>query len=208
MRSSLLCFALISSVCAGCKRDEVTHVQVAKQTQPVQAPPSAAPMNAPMNAPPPGMAGDVPPPPAATGPGALQWTLPKGWTQSSTGGMRVATLKAPIEGKLDVSVVVLGGPAGGELANVNRWRGQIGLGPIDEAGLGSSRKVVKAPAGGVNVYDFTGEGTVKSRLVAAIATGPDGKTWFVKMVGDATAVDKAASDFNQLLGSLRFAANG
>jgi len=201
MRASTLCLTMMFVAAAACKRDEVAHVQVMKQAEPVMPPARTAAQ------PPPGMAGDVPPPPAATGPGALQWTLPKGWTSTASGGMRVATLKAPVEGKLDVSVVVLGGPAGGELANVNRWRGQIGLGPFDDAGLTASRKTVKAPAGAVSVYDFTGEGSVKSRLVAAIATGPDGKTWFVKMVGDAAAADKAIADFNQLLGSLRFAAN-
>ena len=207
MRASNLLLMFLAAAGA-CKRDEVTHVQVMKQAEPVMPPArAAAPMAPPGQTAAPGMSGDVPPPPAATGPGALQWTLPKGWTSTASGGMRVATLKAPVEGKLDVSVVVLGGPAGGELANVNRWRGQIGLAPFDDAGLAGSRKTVKAPAGAVSVYDFTGEGTAKSRLVAAIATGPDGKTWFVKMVGDAGAAGQAISDFNQLLGSLRFAAN-
>jgi hypothetical protein len=117
--------------------------------------------------------------------------------------MRYATFTAPVPGKLDASVVVLPGPAGGELANVNRWRGQIGLPPLDEAGLAAARKVLKARAGPLKVYDFTSDGKPGSRLVAALAEA-GGNTWFVKMTGDADAVGAARSDFMKLLGSLRF----
>ncbi len=146
------------------------------------------------------MTGDVPPPPRPEG--GLAWTLPKGWEQSVAGGMRYATLKAPAKGKLDVSVVVLPGPAGGELANVNRWRGQIGLGPIDAVELAAARKAVKSKAGEVALYDFTSDGQVKSRLVAGL-TQAQGNTWFVKMVGDAEPVAAAHPEFIHLLESLR-----
>jgi hypothetical protein len=98
---------------------------------------------------------------------------------------------------------VLPGPAGGELANVNRWRGQIGLPPLDEAALAAARQVVKAKAGPLKVYDFTNEAKPGSRLVAALAES-GGNTWFVKMTGDAEAVGAARPDFMKLLGSLRF----
>jgi hypothetical protein len=141
------------------------------------------------------------PPPRPTE-GALRWTLPKGWTESVAGGMRYATLKAPGAGKLDVSVVVLPGPAGGELANVNRWRGQIGLGPIDEAALAKARVAVKAKVGEVALYDFTSEGAARSRVVAGLLS-VGGNTWFVKMVGDLDPVAAARRDFIRILESLR-----
>lgn len=116
--------------------------------------------------------------------------------------MRFATFKAPYPGKLEATVVVLPGQAGGELANVNRWRGQIGLPPLDEAGLVKARAVVKAKAGSVNVYDFTSEGQAKSRMVAGYISTPDENTWFLKMTGDAAPVAKAKPDFMTILGSL------
>jgi hypothetical protein len=134
---------------------------------------------------------------------ALRWTLPKGWTEASGGAMRFATLKPPVGGKVDASVVVLPGPAGGELANVNRWRGQIGLPAIDEASLARARKLMKTQAGPLKVYDFTSEGAPRSRVVAGL-TEAAGSTWFVKISGDAEAVGAAREDFMQLLGSLRF----
>jgi hypothetical protein len=152
----------------------------------------------------PAMQGDVPPPPVPSEKGALKWTLPKGWTEARSGGMRYATLTAPVQGKLDVSVVVLPGAAGGELANVNRWRGQIGLAPVDEAALGQSRKSVATKAGDIALFDFVSDGDKKSRMLAGLLSSPDGSSWFVKMVGDEPSVDAARTDFIHLLESLRF----
>jgi len=148
------------------------------------------------------MEGAVPPPPKPTGASQLTWDLPKGWTQSLTGGIRYATLKAPIGGNVDASVVVLAGPAGGELANVNRWRSQIGLPPLAEEALGTARKSIATKAGPLSLYDFVSEGNVKTRLVAGIATSDD-NTWFFKMTGDADAVGKALPDFTKLVESIR-----
>lgn len=186
---------------AGCQRDDVIHARVPKAAT---AEAGAAQPPAGMQAmPPPGMTGDVPAPPAPTGSSALKWKLPKGWTQSLAGGIRYATLKAPAAGRVDVSVVVLPGSAGGELANVNRWRGQIGLAPIDEPALATARKTIQTPAGTVSVYDFTGEGKAKTRMVAGLLSA-DGNSWFIKMVGDADPVGASRSDFIHLLETLRF----
>ncbi len=188
MRALALACALAGIT--ACDRDEVTHFRVAK------AAPAAAPtMPAGM-----GMAGDVAPPPT---PGAgLRWTLPRGWSETQGGSMRYASFKVPVKGTVDASVVVLPGPAGGELANVNRWRGQIGLEPLDEAALAAARKTVATKAGPLKVYDFTSGGASGKRLVAGL-TEIEGNTWFVKLTGDAGAVGAAREDFMKLLGSLR-----
>jgi hypothetical protein len=142
-------------------------------------------------------------PPPATPQAALKWSLPKGWSEAPGGGtMRFATFKAPYA-KVEATVVVLPGPAGGELANVNRWRGQIGLPALaDEPSLAKSRTMLKTRAGAVNVYDFTSDGPTKSRLVAGYISTPDGNTWFLKLTGDADAVAKAKPEFMTILGSL------
>ncbi len=116
--------------------------------------------------------------------------------------MRYATLKAPVEGRIDVSVTVLPGEAGGELANVNRWRGQIGLPAMDAAALAAAREPLRTKAGTVSVYDFTNDAGAKSRVVAGLAV-VDGNTWFVKMTGDAAAVAAARPDFLRIVESLR-----
>lgn len=186
-----LAVILAAGALAACDRDEVSHFRVAK------AP--AAPAGSP--AAPAAMAGDVPPP--ATPASALAWTLPKGWTAVEGGAMRYASFKVPVKGTVDASVVVLPGPAGGELANVNRWRGQIGLGPLDEAALAAARRTLASKAGRIDVYDFASDGAPRKRLIAGL-TEAAGNTWFVKLTGDADAVGAARDDFMKLLGSLRF----
>jgi hypothetical protein len=183
--------ALVVLASSGCQREEVTRARVPK---------SVPQATAPGGAPPPGMAGDVDAPPRPEH--GMTWTLPKGWKEERQGGMRFATLQPGVPGRVDGSVVVLPGDAGGELANVNRWRGQIGLPAIDAAELARARTVIKSGAGAVGVYDFTGEGQKKSRLVAGLLE-VNGSTWFIKLTGDAEAVAAARAGFLQLIGSLR-----
>ncbi len=194
--------AVAAAAVTGCRGDQVTHFQVPKEA-PAVAPAAAQGM--------PGTAGggamangDLPPPPALEGP-VLRWTLPKGWKESLSGGIRYATLTPATPGRIEATVVVLPGPAGGELANVNRWRGQIGLPPIDEAALASMRKRIATKAGPVSVYDFESDGQARTRLIAALATA-EGNSWFVKMSGDAGPVGAARADFVRLLESLRLEA--
>ena len=75
------------------------------------------------------------------------WTLPEGWQQQPGNQIRYATVLIPAEGKaLEVSVTALPNSGGDDdeyvLANVNRWRGQLRLPPIDKQQLpGDSTKI-------------------------------------------------------------------
>jgi hypothetical protein len=184
---------IVSALAPGCRRDEITHFQVSKR--PAAAAVGAAP------AAPAGMTGEVAAPAAPAN--GIKWTLPKGWKATLVGGMRYATLQPPGAGRVDVSVVTLTGAAGGELANVNRWRGQLGLAPTDAAALASTRKEITTKAGPLSLYDFSSEGAEKTRMLAAVLVF-EGNSWFVKMVGDAGAVTAARPDFVHLLQSLHF----
>lgn len=137
--------------------------------------------------------------------GGVRWTLPSGWQERQGGGdMRYATLTPP-GAKAEVTVVRLSGPAGGELANVNRWRNQLGLPPLGEPELVPARKVLGTAAGELAVYDFTSSGAEKLRTVAGL-TSVQGETWFFKLTGDADAVASVRPAFLDLLGSLRLEA--
>jgi len=208
MNRKLLVAVSLLALVSACKRNEspplLTPPQVQENPSPAN---SALPPGHPSIAMEP-QAKDMPalpPPPMPSAADAIQWELPTGWAESRPGGMRFATLKPPVPGKIDVSVIMLPGAAGGELGNVNRWRGQIGLPPIDEAGRAHVRKEVKSKAGGVSLYDFAGEGPDKQRMLAGLLFAND-KSWFFKMVGDSTAVEAARPDFVKFLGNLHFPA--
>jgi len=201
LKVSFLLGAALLSLAIGCRSEQVSHYRVPKESAAADSGPRPTMPPKPMGERTGDMpASDVPPPP--TPKGALKWSLPKGWSELPGGGMRFATFKAPYPGKLEATVVVLPGPAGGELANVNRWRGQIALPALDEAALAKARTAIKSKAGSVNVYDFTSDGQAKSRMVAGYISTPDGNTWFIKLTGDADPVAKAKPDFMTILGSL------
>ncbi len=87
----------------------------------------------------------------------VRWTLPAGWSEEKGAGDRVATLRVgPGQPPLELTVTRLGGDAGGVLANVNRWRGQLGLGAIGEAELASKSTTLDLGAAKAVVVDLEG----------------------------------------------------
>jgi hypothetical protein len=149
--------------------------------------------------------------PTPSAPAGFTFEVPAGWQQQPGSAMRVASFRVPGTGvrDADISVFALGGPAGGELANVNRWRGQLGLPPLDAATLTASATTVNAPGGVVfRVFEF--ESTAASaddnrptRLLAAILPRGD-RTWFVKMTGETASVAAQRPAFVLFLESFRF----
>jgi hypothetical protein len=60
--------------------------------------------------------------------GQIRWTAPAGWQEESGGRYRFGK----DDPRLEMTVVRLAGAAGGTLANVNRWREQLGLDPVTD----------------------------------------------------------------------------
>lgn len=184
LRRALL--TLILTAFAGCR-----DARIERYTIPKSPPGSGAPVAA------------LAAPPSA---GGLSWTAPERWKARAAGGMRAASYAVPgPEGaEADFSVVVLPGPAGGGLANVNRWRGQLGLAPIDAAGMeaSSARIAVQALGGDLRVVDLSAPSSPAERTVGAIFEAA-GKTWFFKLTGPDAAVAGAKTEFVEFLKSLR-----
>ena len=131
----------------------------------------------------------------------MPWTVPAGWEEKPASGMRVASyaVKRPDGRSADISVVAMGGGAGGELENVNRWRNQIGLEPVTEAELASQRSIVPAGNRQVVMYELDGKKAVleekyAARTLAAIL--PAGEmTVFFKITGENALVAEQKPQF-------------
>jgi hypothetical protein len=124
--------------------------------------------------------------------------------------MRLASFKvASPDGKqADVSIVPLPGMAGGDLANVNRWRGQVGLAPISEAELAPQAQAVEIGGQAGRLYDLAGQNpgsSEKVRILAAVSRR-EGMAWFFKMNGDDQLVAQQKPQFVEFLKSLKFPA--
>ena len=149
----------------------------------------------------------TPPPIEAAQGGPLQYTLPANWQEKPLTPMRVASFKAmaPNRKETDISVVSLPGIAGGDLANVNRWRGQVQLEPIDEATLAKSTEHVRANGHDFLVVDLASAQPIsgeKQRILAAILDVND-RSWFIKMTGEDKAVASQKSEFTDFLSGLK-----
>jgi hypothetical protein len=133
----------------------------------------------------------------------LTWTTPAGWTEVPPSEMRVGSFKvAGAGGKLaDVSIVPLPGMAGGDFANVNRWRGQVGLAPLADNDLQNLGENVEAGGQPAQLYDLAGQ---SSRILGVIQHRGD-TAWFYKMTGDPDLVEQQKPTFVAFLKTLNFA---
>jgi hypothetical protein len=85
--------------------------------------------------------------------------------------------------------------------NINRWRGQIGLAPIEESDL--AKTIQRFEVGGTegSFVDLEGQ---DQRIVAVAAARPDG-TWFIKMKGPKELAEKHKAEFEAFIRSVKFA---
>ena len=136
----------------------------------------------------------------------VQWKVPKGWTERPASAMRVGSFQVlGADGKsADVSVIPLSGEAGGDLANINRWRGQIQLKPFTQDELEAQSEIISPGGRRMRLVDFA---NAHKRLLAAIYVRGQ-TTWFFKMMGDDATVEAAKPDFRAFLKSLRFTSDG
>ena len=196
MRSLLLLSA--SLLVFGCKpAPQVARYEVkpdATPAAPVATPPAASPaVAAPMVAPASMKA-------EAAAFDAPKWApLPSGWTVGPENGMRKATwiVAGPNGSKAEIAVTVFPGSVGGLTANVNRWRGQIGLPPASPDEIAAAAKTVKVS--GLDSQRFVMTSADGKKSVDAVMTSKDGATWFFKMNGETAAVEANAAAFAAFL---------
>ncbi len=132
----------------------------------------------------------------------LTWTTPSNWVTMTPGAMRVGSFKISGPGgkSADVSIIPLPGMAGGDFANVNRWRGQVQLPAAPTNALQDAAQSVSAGGQPAQLYDVGG---ASSRILGAIQHR-DNTTWFYKMTGDPDLVEQQKPAFIAFLQSISF----
>ena len=110
----------------------------------------------------------------------------------AAGQMQVAKFAVPARdaAKAEVFVSVFPSESGGTLANVNRWRRQLGLEAVDEEGLKPLVSPIEGAAG-AQLVDLKND--AKAMLGAIVPR--DGRWWFYKLMGDAPAVNAEREAF-------------
>ena len=140
----------------------------------------------------------------------LRWIAPEGWLERRGSGMRVATFKnADQQNPIEVTIVALGGNAGGIAANVVRWMQQINLETPDAVDLAtfikSQENLTTAAGLTATMVDLTewqakASSDTPSMIAAIIDRGSS--QIFIKMTGDKKAVIQNRDAFKSLVQSI------
>ena len=157
---------------AGCSKPAVEFYRVPREKDPEL--PAAAATTAPAEGAAPfaangsGMAET----PVATASGAgLHWTAPAGWKAKPLSAMRKGSFAVAGSGgaDADLSITAFPGDVGGELANVNRWRGQVQLPALAPADLAARAKQAEAELAAARAQ--AKEADAQVRIVEAMSKG-------------------------------------
>ncbi len=198
MRSAFVTLAGLTALAlAGCQKDEIASYRVPKEKEPERKMPKdhvhagIAPGQAPATA----------PATPATAPAAPA-TAPAGSTMASTpvataSGMRKGTFTITGDGATaELAITAFPGDVGGEVANVNRWRGQVQLPPQSPNDVQAAIQRVEANGLKIGIVDMTGTGSdgKPSRTLGAMVPH-GGATWFFKLSGPAALVEKEKGAF-------------
>ncbi|MFU8848195.1 MAG: hypothetical protein ACNA77_05700 [Opitutales bacterium] len=134
----------------------------------------------------------------------LTYTVPEGWEEFPPQSVRKANFRvSDASGTAELAVTVFPGDVGGTLANINRWRGQIGLAPTNAEGMASMIRPISIS---------------KHRGLLANLQGPEqsilggllsfhGSTWFFKLQGATGTVAAQGEAMEAFLASVEIEDN-
>ena len=133
------------------------------------------------------------------------WTLPEGWRELPPRPMRLATFAVA---GAECYIAVLEGDGGGRAANINRWRRQMGLEPLDDAAIEAlpTLTVLGGPAPLVEMEgtyrDMSGNILEQAGFLGILRELED-RTLFIRMTGPASVIRARKAEFQAFCESLR-----
>jgi hypothetical protein len=197
-RMSILAIGAATLLLAACGDEKVSVYRVPKEKDP-ELPAAAA--GAPADQAPGAAMADTAVPTAS---GAdLVWQAPAAWRVGAPAPMRKATYGVPGAGsEAELSITAFPSDVGGELANVNRWRGQVGMPSVAADGLEASLSRVEANGITFTIVELVPPGDKAEGILGAIVPF-DGSTWFFKLKGPVPVLKASKADFISFLHSVR-----
>ncbi|MEX0700926.1 MAG: hypothetical protein WD069_02410 [Planctomycetales bacterium] len=179
---------------AGCADEPpVTSYTVPKQPPPeLEQRSQPRPADRPRTAPP--ERGDAP---------RIEYDVPEGWQAARGDGISIAAFEVA-DGNQAARITV-SSVMGSVAANINRWRGQVGL--PSQSGEEIAKGAEKVPVGdtnGVYVELFGPERDGKQPAILGIVAQAAGRQWFFKLTGDGELARREKDRFLQFAKSVRF----
>jgi len=129
-----------------------------------------------------------------------KWLVPTGWVAVEPSGvLQVAAFAIPdVSGDTHMTVLKLNNYPYALLANVNRWREQVGLPPVESSFLKDISRPAKTASGDIGTA-FQIVGKEKSILAAAFTRGDT--TWFFKLIAPNVMAQRQRDSFDYFIGS-------
>jgi hypothetical protein len=208
--SGAICLVL-SLLLAGCGDSEIVAYRVPKEAPAAprdsvhgQANASAAPAAMPPTAAPADNASMANTAVATASGPSLGWTAPAAWQPKAGSAMRKGSYTVVGEGgaAADLAITAFPGDVGGEIANVNRWRGQVGLAPLADAEAAAALTRLDVNGLKIAVVECAPAETGGARLLGAMIPF-SGSTWFFKLLGPDAVVAGAKPAFLEFLKTIR-----
>ncbi len=140
----------------------------------------------------------------------LVWKAPAHWKTKTGSAMRKGSYTVTaegMEGEADLSITAFPGDVGGDLANLNRWRGQVKLPPVSQAEFETTTQHLDRGELHMTFAELVGTGnTGKPERILGAMVPHAGATWFFKMQGPDALVAKEKAAFMALLDTVKPAA--
>jgi hypothetical protein len=141
-------------------------------------------------------------------PGAPTYKTPPDWHEIPPRPPRVAAFRVVADGvAAEVTVMHFPGDVGGLLNNVNRWRKEVGLPPIEADQLANDVRRLDVSGAQASYVDLVGPEGAGRRRTLAVSVPRGGQTWFFKMHGPADFVASQKTAFEAFMASVHFPAD-
>ena len=133
------------------------------------------------------------------------WEAPSNWQEKPLDSLRKGNwiFTQSDSKKAEISIFAFPGNVGGNLANINRWRQQIMLTPINQEEYESLiESVYIGGYSGALIY-LNNELNHDKAILGAIVR-VNNHTWYFKMIGNKSAIDKQKPFFKDFLKTVYF----
>ena len=135
---------------------------------------------------------------------SFTWEKPTSWIPNEGSSMRLASFEIPYStGSGDLSIMELGGDGGGLEANVNRWRGQIGLDPLTKLEIKDEADNGVSQIGYYQLFRLINFKKNESAFLAAVFP-LESRTLFIKLTASVDGILEIEKDFKDFCSSMKF----
>jgi len=135
---------------------------------------------------------------------AVGWKVPEDWKQEKAGQFATAAYALPEGGRVTVSK--LAGDGGGLAANLNRWRGQVGLKPVADKDVSGQPLKIADSDEVMQLFNLTSvDSAADAEGILAGILPLKTETWYFKFSGSVGVLRKSEAVFAEFLRSVRIA---